>query len=196
MVRRGEQVVLVQHLPLATAVLAFLAAVALALTLTLTSTVSTTGLVSAAAATTLSPGGTAAAAAVAATSTTVATAATSVAAATATVSTTTSSVAAAAASATTTAAGAVGGLVNADGASIKFDVVHVLHGVIGLRLLREAHEAESTAAASIAVLDNDSFFDLAELFELLAKSGIVGVPGKATNKELGRHGVNVANNLT
>jgi hypothetical protein len=35
------------------------------------------------------------------------------------------------------------------------DVVHVLHGVVGLRLLGEAHKAESTAAAGIAVLDNN-----------------------------------------
>jgi hypothetical protein len=50
------------------------------------------------------------------------------------------------------------------------DVVHVLHGVISLRLLGEAHKAESTAAACIAVLDND----LTRVSYVLERTGDVG----------------------
>lgn len=35
------------------------------------------------------------------------------------------------------------------------DVVHVRHGVVGLRLLGEAHKAESAAAAGVTVLDDN-----------------------------------------
>lgn len=35
------------------------------------------------------------------------------------------------------------------------DVVHVLHGIVGLGLLRETHETETTAAAGVAVLNDD-----------------------------------------
>lgn len=79
------------------------------------------------------------------------------------------------------------------------DVVHGLNGRFGIGLLGEANEAEAAAATSVAVLDDNlenvrmrigaracatgatyGFFDLAKLFELLAKSGIVSVPGEAT----------------
>jgi len=78
------------------------------------------------------------------------------------------------------------------------NVVHLLDGIIGGLLIREADEAKATATTSITVLDNDldtriiegsvrlggcetySLLDLAILFELGAKSAIVGVPCKAT----------------
>ena len=75
-------------------------------------------------------------------------------------------------------------------------VVHACNGGISLRVLGKANETEATAATGIAVLDDDlrmlvkvawgglkatySFLDLTELFELLAKNGIVSVPGKAS----------------
>jgi hypothetical protein len=93
----------------------------------------------------------------------------------------------AAAAATTTAAGAVRGLVDADSASIELDVVHVLHSSVGLSIGREADKTEASAATSVAVLDDDGLFDLAELLELLAQSLVIGVPRKTSYEEL-RHG--------
>jgi len=101
-----------------------------------------------------------------------------------TVSTTATSIAAASGSAATST---VGSLVNTDPASVELLVVHGLHSGIGLGVLRIANEAKASAAASITVLDYDGFFDLTELFELLAKSLVVGMPCKASNKEF-RHG--------
>jgi len=88
---------------------------------------------------------------------------------------------------TTTAAtsSTVRGLVNADCTSVKLDIVHVLHGGVSLGILGEANEAKATAATSIAILDDDSFFNLAEFFELLAKGSVIGMPCEATNKEFG-----------
>jgi hypothetical protein len=80
-------------------------------------------------------------------------------------------------------------------------VVERVHGSVGIGIVGETHESETSAAAGVAVLyDNllrrehvcfravtgvtrivtDCFFDLAELLKLLAKSTIVRVPGKAT----------------
>lgn len=75
-------------------------------------------------------------------------------------------------------------------------VVHARNGGISLRVLSEANETEATTATGVAILDDDlrmlvkvawggmkvtySFLDLAELFKLLAKNGIVGVPGEAS----------------
>jgi len=101
-----------------------------------------------------------------------------------TVSTTATSIAAASGSAATST---VGSLVDTDPASVELLVVHGLHSGIGLAVLRIANEAKASAAASITVLDYDGFFDLTELFELLAKSLVVGMPCKASNKEF-RHG--------
>jgi hypothetical protein len=62
-----------------------------------------------------------------------------------------------------------------------------LHSGIGLGVLRIANKAKASATTSIAVLDHNGFFDLTELFELLTKSLVVGVPCEASNEEL-RHG--------
>jgi len=105
-----------------------------------------------------------------------------------TVSTTATSIAAASGSAATST---VGSLVDTDPASVELLVVHGLHSGIGLGVLRIANEAKASAAASITVLDYDGFFDLAELFELLAKSLVVGMPCKASNKELRHAGSDV-----
>jgi len=168
-------------LPLATALSTFLAAVALTTAL---ATVAAAGSVSTAALL-VAPGSTATAA-VATTAATVTSTLASIAAATA--SATVSSVASSAAAATTTATGAVRCLVDADGTSVKLDVVHVLHCIVGLGVLGEAHETESTATASIAVLNDDGFLNLAEFLELLAQSLVVGMPCKATNEEFGHVG--------
>jgi hypothetical protein len=75
-----------------------------------------------------------------------------------------------------------------------------LHGGIGASIVREANKAKSSAAARIAVLDDnlwrcqrsldacrlspagvtDGFLNLAVLLELGAQSLIVGVPRKAS----------------
>jgi hypothetical protein len=76
------------------------------------------------------------------------------------------------------------------------DVIHVRDGSIGLGVLAEANETEATAAAGIAVLDDDlrvlvkgalgrvrntySLLDLAELLELGAESLVIRVPGEAS----------------
>lgn len=81
------------------------------------------------------------------------------------------------------AAATVGGLIDTDPASVEFLVVQRLHGGIGLSIVRISDEAETPAAARVAVLDDDGFFDLAKLLELLAQRSIVGVPSKASNKK-------------
>jgi len=62
-----------------------------------------------------------------------------------------------------------------------------LHGCISLGLLGVPNEPEATTAPSVAILDDDSFLDLAILLELGAQGLVVGVPSKASNEEL-RHG--------
>ena len=74
-------------------------------------------------------------------------------------------------------------------------VVHVCNSGVSLGVLRETNEAETTAATGITVLDDDlrwsvvvawvwvgctyGFLNLTELFELAAKSLVIGVPSKA-----------------
>lgn len=82
--------------------------------------------------------------------------------------------------------GAVKGLVDTNDATIEFLIVHSGESGIGLSIRRKADEAETTAAQSCTILDDDSFLDLAELPESLAESVITGVPRKAVDKEL-RH---------
>jgi len=168
---------------LATTLATFLTTTVTALTAALTATVAAARLVSAAAALRRSPRAAAlAAAAVATVAATVASSLTT--AVTSTVSAATASVAAAARS---TTASAVGGLVDANPTSVEFLVVHGLHSGIGLGVLGIANKAKASAAASIAVLNHDGFFDLTELLELLTESLVVGVPCEASNEEL-RHG--------
>jgi len=94
-------------------------------------------------------------------------------------------VASATASAATAAtSSAVRGLVDADPTSVELLVVQSLHGRVGVCVIGEADEAKASAATSVAVLDDNGFFDLAELLELLAEGAVVGVPGKASNEQL------------
>jgi len=96
-------------------------------------------------------------------------------------------VAAAAAEPTAGARGRlVSSSVDADGAAVEFDIVHGLNGVFGLGVLREAHEAKAAAAASVAVLDHDCFFDIAKLLELGPERHVIRVPGEAANEDF-RH---------
>ena len=78
------------------------------------------------------------------------------------------------------------------------DVVHCLDCSVGILILAITHEAETTATTGITILYNNlqyhnqtesgtvrwsrsyCFLDLTELFEFGAKSGVVGVPCKAT----------------
>jgi hypothetical protein len=89
-------------------------------------------------------------------------------------------------STTITTGAALRGLVDTDRAAIKLNVVHGIDGSISISFLGVADETEATATTSVTVLDNDGFLNGAELLKLLAKSILVGVPGKASNKEL-RH---------
>jgi len=81
----------------------------------------------------------------------------------------------------------VGGSVDADRATVEFDVVHGLDGVLGFGVLGEAHEAKAAAAASIAVLDHDGLFHLAEFLKLGSERYIIRVPREAANEDF-RHG--------
>jgi len=170
---------------LATTLATLLTTTVTALAAALTAAVAAARLVSAAAAAALRRSPRAAALAAAAVATVAATVASSLSTAvTSTVSAATASVAAAARS---TTASAVGGLVDANPTSVEFLVVHGLHSGIGLGVLGIANKAKASAAASIAVLNHDGFFDLTELLELLTESLVVGVPCEASNEEL-RHG--------
>jgi len=80
----------------------------------------------------------------------------------------------------------VGGPVDADGATVEFDVVHGLDGAFGLGILREAHEAKAAAAASVAVLDHDGLFHIAKLLKLGSERHIIRVPREAANEDF-RH---------
>lgn len=162
----------IPNLPLTILSLTVLATVALSLT------IATAGSVAAAAA--LTPRCTTAVAAATATTSVGLTSAISTSVAT---SSTVATTAAAAATSST-----VRGLVDADGTSVEFNIVHVLHGRVSLGVLGKANEAKATAATRITILDYNSFFDLAEFFELLAQGSIIGMPCEATNKEFG-HGV-------
>jgi len=81
----------------------------------------------------------------------------------------------------------VGGSVDADRATVEFDVVHGLDGVLGFGVLGEAHEAKAAAAARIAVLDHDGLFHLAEFLKLGSERYIIRVPREAANEDF-RHG--------
>jgi len=79
----------------------------------------------------------------------------------------------------------VGGSIDADRATIEFNVVHGLDGGVGFTVLGEAHEAKAAAAASIAILNHDGLFDLAKLLKLGSESHIIGMPGEAANEDFG-----------
>jgi len=80
----------------------------------------------------------------------------------------------------------VSGSVDADGATVEFDVVHGLDGVFGLGVLGESHEAEAAAAAGVAVLDHDGLFHIAKLLKLGSERYIIRVPREAANEDF-RH---------
>jgi len=164
-------------LPLAATAAALLLLIAITLTLAATIAALTLTLV----ATALAAWGTPLTATAVAT-----TAAAVVATATASTSVAAASVAAATAAAATTSS-TIRCLVDADSTTIEFDVVHVLHSIVGLSIRGVTDETETPAAASVAVLDDDSLLYLAELLELRTQSGVIGVPRKTSYEEL-RHG--------
>jgi hypothetical protein len=116
--------------------------------------------------------------------------------ATATAATITTAAITTAATAATAAGATVRSLVNTNYATIELNVVHVLHGSVGLGVLGVPNKPESAAAASVAVLDDDCLFDLAELLELRAQSAVIGVPSKAANEELRHVDERTLDNLT
>lgn len=130
---------------------------------------------------------------VAATSLTVTTAAEAATTATATAEATTATATAEATATATTLTS--GSLVNADVTSIELRVVHLRNGGIGAGLssgalvlgLLELNETVSTAAAGLAVLDNEGGLDLAVLLEVLSQGLLVRGPREASDEKL-RHG--------
>lgn len=133
----------------------------------------------------------AAAVALAALSATIAAATTRVAAAAIAISTAAASIVAATASeaAASAAAGVVAAirrLVDTDGTTVEFDIIHGSNGSFRFGLLGEANEAESTAAAGIAVLDDNGFFDSSKLLKLSAEGRVICVPGETADEKL-RH---------
>jgi len=79
----------------------------------------------------------------------------------------------------------VSGSIDADRATIEFDVIHGLDGGVGFAVLGEAHEAKAATAASIAILNHDGLLDLAKHLKLGSESHIIRVPGEAANEDLG-----------
>lgn len=165
-------------LPLTSALLASVSALATAVS---TLTAAVTSLATAAIGVTAAAGSTVAVVVASTTFT-----GTTVATASITAATTAASVAATtAATSETTAAAARATLrsfVDTNGASIELNVVHVLNGGIGFRFLRETDETETTATASVTVLDDNRLFNGTELLELGAESGVISVPCKASNE--------------
>lgn len=103
--------------------------------------------------------------------------------------TATSSVSRAVASAAVASARTVvGSLVDANHAAVKLDIVHGSDGVLGMILLGVADKAEAAAATGIAILHHDRFLDMTIFLEFLAESRLFGVPGQATDEELGHDG--------
>jgi len=88
---------------------------------------------------------------------------------------------------TATSAGTLGlgSLVNANGTTIEFNVVHGGNRVVSISVVVEANKAEAAATTGVAILHDDSFLNLAKFLELGAESFIVSMPGKAANEELG-----------
>jgi len=126
--------------------------------------------------------GTAAATVAAATAAAAAAVATATAAAAAAIAAATTGPAAAHAAAG--AAGALDSLVALDGASIQGGTVHGLHRRLGLFVIRESDESETTATPRFAVLHHDSIGDSSELFERRAQGICVGIPRQSTNEQL------------
>jgi len=75
-------------------------------------------------------------------------------------------------------------LVDTDGSAVELDVVHGSDSSLGVGLLAVTDEAETTAATSVTVLDDDSLLDGAKLLELLTKRILISVPCEAANEEL------------
>jgi len=75
-------------------------------------------------------------------------------------------------------------LVDTDGSAIELDVVHGSDSSLSVGLLAVTDETETTAAASVTVLDDDSLLDGAKLLELLTKRILISVPCEAANEEL------------
>jgi len=101
---------------------------------------------------------------------------------TATAATSTSETAAS----TSTSRATLASLVDTDGAAIELNVVHGSNGSFSIGLLTITDKAETTTAASVTILDDDSLLDGAELLELLTKRILISVPCEAANEEL-RH---------
>lgn len=103
-----------------------------------------------------------------------------------TVTSTATETTAAAASEAAATRTSVRSFVNTNLSSVEFDVVHGSNSLLRIFFLGVAHEAEATATACVAVFNDYSFFDNTKLLELLAQSGLLGVPGEAADEKL-RH---------
>jgi len=79
----------------------------------------------------------------------------------------------------------VGSLVNSNGTSVEFYIIHGRNGRLGFAFLGKAHKAKTTAATGIAILDHHSLFHGAKLFKLGAQGRVIRVPGQATNEYFG-----------
>ena len=81
---------------------------------------------------------------------------------------------------------ALTGEVDTDDTAVEFLVVQFVKGSVSLLGGGEGDETESTATASITVLDDNRVVDSAKLLKASTETLISSVPGKAPNEEL-RH---------
>lgn len=161
------------RLPAATATTTWLAAIALLALISTASLVTALAALAALIATTLATLVTAVTSSAVALATSVATTAATAVSATATAAT---------AEATAAAGATLARFVDTDGAAIELKVVHGVDGSIGIGLLGVTDETETTATASITVLDDDSFLNGSELLKLLAERVLISVPCEASDE--------------
>lgn len=79
------------------------------------------------------------------------------------------------------------GALDADVTAIKLLPIEGRDGGVGTIVVGVGDEAEATAAAGLAVTDNDGVLDLAVLLELGTETLGVSVPGETTDEKLDGH---------
>lgn len=85
-----------------------------------------------------------------------------------------------------TAGSALGSTVDLDGATLELLLVQVVDGVLSTGIVGKGDEAETAGAASLAITDNNGILDFTEMRETMTKGFVAGVPGQATDEQLGR----------
>jgi len=85
------------------------------------------------------------------------------------------------------AGGALGGTVDLDGATLELAFIIGVDGSLSLVIVGKGDEAETAGATSLAITDNNGILNIAVERETMTKGIVGGVPGQATDEQLGRH---------